>query len=98
MEMFFILAGVYILGCFFFMLFFLLGRWPALIEERSWPWPVIFLWPLLALWPVHFLMRHFRKWRMCQRPRDISFAAAISCVRKFDSDADIEPKPSAPPG
>jgi len=42
------------------MWFFLAGRTPAL-NERNWPWPVIFLWPLLVLWPIHALAGYYIK-------------------------------------
>ena len=57
---FYIYSGVYGLGCFFTMAFFFLGRIPVL-NERNWPWLVIFLWPMLVLWPVHALAGLFIK-------------------------------------
>jgi hypothetical protein len=58
-------VSVYAGGCVFAMMFFLLGRWPALME-RNWQWPVIFLWPMVVLWPVrnYFVRAEDR----CDRP------------------------------
>jgi hypothetical protein len=60
MISFWIYFWIYSLGCFFMMVNFLIGRTPAL-NERPWPWPVIFLWPLLVLWPIHALAGRFIK-------------------------------------
>lgn len=60
MTSFCIYFGSYSLGCIFMMVFFLIGRAPAL-TERNWPWPVIFLWPLLVFWPLHALAGLFIK-------------------------------------
>ena len=49
---------VYGAGCILMMGFFLTGRMTAL-NERNWPWPVVFLWPLLAFWPVHALAGYY---------------------------------------
>ncbi len=48
-----LLAGclLYGLGCTVTLFFFFRGSVPQL-NERVWPWPVIFLWPLLLLWPL----------------------------------------------
>lgn len=96
MEMFFIQTGAYVLGCIIFMMFFFVGRWPALIEETNWSWPVIFLWPLLVFWPAYFLKRQFSKWMAGQRGRAVPLAAAISCVPKLVSDVNVESKSSVP--
>ena len=50
------LIGLYAGGCVLSMIFFFMGRWPAL-SERNWHWPVIFLWPLVLLWPLRRLAR-----------------------------------------
>jgi len=60
MISFWIFFGIYSFGCFFTMVYFLVGRTPVL-NERSWPWPVIFLWPLLVFWPIHALAGLFIK-------------------------------------
>jgi hypothetical protein len=60
MNSFWIYFGIYSFGCLFMLVYFLIGRTPAL-NERSWPWPVVFLWPLLVFWPVHALAGHFIK-------------------------------------
>lgn len=60
MITFCIYSGIYGFGCLLMMVYFLIGRTPAL-TERNWPWPVIFLWPLLVLWPVHALAGRFIK-------------------------------------
>ena len=52
--------GLYAVGCVVAMVFFLTGRWPAVLE-RGWRWPVIFLWPLLVLWPLFRLVKWFGK-------------------------------------
>lgn len=49
--------GIYGLGCLLALLFFIFGSVPAL-NERNWPWPVIFFWPLLVFWPLHGLAVH----------------------------------------
>jgi len=67
MTTFLIYFGIYSFGCFSMMLFFLVGRTPAL-NERNWSWPVIFLWPLLVLWPIHALAGLFIK-RQTQRQK-----------------------------
>jgi len=54
MKLFLIGFAAYWLGCALTMVFFMVGRTPTL-NERNWPWPVVFLWPLLALWPIHLL-------------------------------------------
>jgi len=60
MTSFWIYFSMYGFGCFSTMVFFMVGRTPAL-NERNWPWPVIFLWPLLLLWPIHALAGIFIK-------------------------------------
>ncbi|HEV2695441.1 MAG TPA: hypothetical protein VG347_21275 [Verrucomicrobiae bacterium] len=60
MRLFLILFGIYGCGCVLMMWFFIAGRISSL-NERNWPWPVIFLWPLLALWPVHALAGYYIK-------------------------------------
>ena len=42
------------------MIFFLTGRWPAVLE-RNWRWPMIFLWPLVMLWPLLALVKYFKR-------------------------------------
>jgi hypothetical protein len=60
MITFCIYFGIYSFGCLFMMIYFLIGRNPAL-DERTWSWPVIFLWPRLVLWPVHALAGRYIK-------------------------------------
>ena len=65
MTPFLMIFGIYGLGCFCMMVFFIVGRAPAL-NEKNWPWPVVFVWPLLVFWPVHalaglFIKRKLRK-------------------------------------
>jgi hypothetical protein len=52
--------GIYAGGCMAAMIFFLTGRWPAVLE-RGWRWPVIFLWPLVVLWPLYALAKRFSR-------------------------------------
>jgi hypothetical protein len=52
--------GVYAGGCVVAMIFFLTGRWPAVLE-KGWRWPVILLWPLVALWPLLALVKYFAR-------------------------------------
>lgn len=52
--------GIYVGGCVLSMMFFLIGRWPSLLE-RDVRWPVVFVWPLVVLWPVHWLGRLARR-------------------------------------
>lgn len=52
--------GIYVGGCILSMMFFLMGRWPSLLE-RDVHWPVIFAWPLVVLWPIHWLGRLGRR-------------------------------------
>jgi hypothetical protein len=58
MKIFLIVLAIYGSGCALMLWFFMVGRTPAL-NERNWPWPVIFLWPLLAFWPVHALAGYY---------------------------------------
>ena len=48
----------YAVGCVVAMIFFLTGRWPAVLE-KGWRWPVILLWPLVTLWPLIALIKFF---------------------------------------
>ena len=50
--------GIYAAGCVVAMIFFLTGRWPAVLE-KGWRWPVILLWPLVALWPLLAMIKFF---------------------------------------
>jgi hypothetical protein len=60
MTLFCIYLGIYALGCFFTMVYFLVGR-ARLLSGRNWTWPIVFLWPLLVFWPVHALAGLFIK-------------------------------------
>jgi len=60
MATFSIYLGIYAGGCIVGMIFFLTGRWPAVLE-RGWRWPVIFLWPMVVLWPLYSLTKRSNK-------------------------------------
>ncbi|MEI6196212.1 MAG: hypothetical protein WCS42_17970 [Verrucomicrobiota bacterium] len=93
MEMLLIAAGAYGSGCCLALLFFLTGRSPALIENRNWPWPIIFLWPLLMLWPVSYLLKKsFATWKARRPEQSVLLSATLPRVQALVPAAGAEVK------